>query len=142
MILLVGVYLLAALTATSSLTTGELATPDLIMVSSLEPYSSTDPSLLLTFSFKPGKSTSSDLIMSLYPPMSRIFQYFPRHITFSVPYTCPFKCTLSSNYIYIPITPLSRFFSSVYFAVRIFIVSSTFPLFYRPEYFCPTSSLV
>ena len=90
MLLLVNIYLLAALTVTSSLAIDTLAQPDLIMVSSLEPDSSTNPALLLTFSLKPSKSVNSDLIIPL-SPMSRIFQYSPLHITFPVPYIYPFR---------------------------------------------------
>ena len=134
--------LLFFLTVTSSLAIDALAQPDLIMVSSLEPDSSTNPALLLTFSLKPSKSANSDLIMPL-SPMSRIFQYSPLHITFPVPYIYPFRV------LYLHIISTFRLFlsrdffpfpPSDYFTIRIFIISSIFSPFYRPECIYLTST--
>ena len=143
MSLLVNIYLLAALTVTTSLTTDALAQPDMIMVSSIESDSSTNLELILTFSLKTGKAVNSDLIISLtLPPSCQEFSVFPPSYNVFCAIYLSLQSTLSSHYIYIPIIPLSWFFfsPSEYFAIRIFIISSIFSLFYRPEYFYLKSS--
>ena len=94
----------------SSFETDTLAKSDLIMVSSLETGSSTNPELILTFSLETCKPTNSDLTMSIFPPVMYV-SVFALEYNVSRAIYLSLQSTLSSHYIYIPIIPLSRFFS-------------------------------